>query len=679
MSGPLPLNWRLVLLWSALGAWAYARQPIKVVSPNGQVEVHIAPNERLEPYPAGTRLYYSVRVRGRPVILESPLGLEIQDMPPLAQDLVIKGQTRQTIDESWQRVCGKGKQVRNHCNELRLGLQEIVAPLRRVDVVIRAYDDGVALAYRVPKQKWIGVSSLIAERTWFRFGRNHTVWAANYGGFVSPQESEFKRSRLSELSGDEIYGVPLLVQVDNDLWAAIAEADLTNWPGMYLTRVANSPNTLVTVLSPRHDDPTMAMRSPSPWLSPWRVILLGQRPGDLIESDLIDNLNPPCALDDTSWIRPGRCAWDGWWCGRYAPDVNFPVGSNTATMRYFIDFAAEMGWEYQLVDWHWYGAPFKPDGTPDPNCDITRSSPDINIPDLVAYAKDKGVRLILWLHWAHADRQLEEAFALYERWGVAGVKIDFMNRDDQEMVTFYDRVLKRAAKHKLLVDFHGAYQPTGTGRTWPNLITREGVLGNEYNKWSDRVTPEHCLTLPFTRMLAGPMDFTPGGFRHASQGQFKVVGGEAPAPMVMGTRCFQLAMTVVYDSPLQVLCDSPYAYRSSPAGLDFLKAVPTTWDRTKVLHGQVGELITVARQHGKDWFIGSMTNWTARSLEIPLDFLGEGRFEARIWSDAPDAHDHPENLVTETRSITGKDKIAARLAKGGGQVIHVRPVSGPAL
>jgi alpha-glucosidase len=402
------------------------------------------------------------------------------------------------------------------------------------------------------------------------------------------------------------------------------------------------------------------------------VILLGQRPGDLIESDLIDNLNPPCAIEDTSWIKPGRCAWDWWWCGRYAPDVNVPLGSNTATMKYFIDFAAEMGWEYQLVDWHWYGAPFKPDWTPDPNCSITRSNPDINIPDLVAYAKTKGVRLLLWLQWVHADRQLDEAFALYQKWGIAGVKIDFMDRDDQEMVNFYHRVVKKAAEHQLLVDFHGAYKPTGTSRTWPNLITREGVMGNEYNKWSDRVTPEHCLTLPFTRMLTGPMDFTPGGFRNASQGQFKVVGGDAPAPIVMGTRCFQLAMMVVYDSPLQVLCDSPYAYRQSPAGLDFLKVVPTTWDRTRVLHGQVGEFITVARQHGKNWFIGSMTNWTARSLEIPLDFLGEGDFEATIWADALDASDHPENLVKEIRPVMAKDKIEAHLASGGGQVIYIR-------
>jgi alpha-glucosidase len=638
-----------------------------VASPNGQVKVRLAIHDRLEPYPAGSRLYYSVFVAGRPVILDSPLGLEFRNMPPLAVDLSIKEQSRQVVDETWQRVCGKSRQVRNHCNQLQILLEEAAAPVRRLELIVRAYDDGIAMRYSLPRQKSIGQFSLIAERTWFRFAGNHTVWAANYGGTVSAQESEFRQARLSDLSGDEVYGLPLLVQVDTQLWAAITEADLDDWAGMYLTRVPGSPNTLVTSLSPRQDDPTVCVKSQAPRSSPWRVILIGRRPGDLIESDLIDNLNPPCKIKDTSWIKPGRCAWDWWWCGKYAPDANSPLGPNTATMKYFIDFAASMGWEYQLVDWQWYGSPF------DPNTDITRSSPDIDIPDLVAYARNKGVRLWLWLFWEKADKQLDQALDLYEKWGIAGIKIDFMNRDDQDMVNFYHRVARKAAEHKLLVDFHGAYKPTGTGRTWPNQITREGVLGNEYNKWSNRVTPEHCLTLPFTRMLAGPMDFTPGGFRQGTASTFKVVGGDTPAPMVMGTRCFQLAMMVVYDSPLQVLCDSPYAYRSSPAGLDLLKIVPTTWDQTEVLAGEVGQFITVARRSGEEWYVGSMANWSGHTQEISLDFLGTGAYDATIWSDAADANDHPENLVKEIRSVSHQDRISAQMAHGGGHVVHLRP------
>ncbi|MDH7600197.1 MAG: glycoside hydrolase family 97 catalytic domain-containing protein, partial [Sedimentisphaerales bacterium] len=473
---------------------------------------------------------------------------------------------------------------------------------------------------------------------------------------------------------DEIYGVPVLIKVDDHIWAALAEADLQDWAGMHLDRLGGVPNAFVTVLSPRQDDPRICVISRTPRTSPWRVIMLGRSPGDLIESDIIDNLNPPCAIEDTSWIRPGKAAWDWWWSGGYAPDANFPLGPNNATMRYFIDLASQMGWEYQLIDWHWYGPPFTRSGQPDPNCDITRSIPDINIPELVEYARQRSVRLLVWLHWFHADRQLDEAFDLYQKWGLAGVKIDFMNRDDQEMVNFYHRVLQKAAEHRLVVDFHGAYKPTGTRRTWPNLLTLEAVLGNEYNKWSARVTPEHCLTIPFTRMLTGPMDFTPGGFRNASRSQFKVVGSDAPAPMVMGSRCHQLAMLIVYESPLQVLCDSPYAYRSSPDGLDLLRLVPTTWDQTKVIDGQVGQYIVVARRSADQWFVAGMTNWDARTLDIPLDFLQEGKYQATIWADPPDANDRPTGVDTKTIQVRPGDHIKAVLASGGGYILHIKPL-----
>jgi alpha-glucosidase len=404
--------------------------------------------------------------------------------------------------------------------------------------------------------------------------------------------------------------------------------------------------------------------------------MIGEKPGDLIESNIIENLNEPCVLKNTSWIKPGKCAWDWWWSGKYAPDVNFTLGSNTETMKYFIDFASELGWEYQLVDWYWYCPPFKvmlKEANPD--SDITKSNPDIDIPELVRYAAAKNVRLILWLHWKHADGQMDEAFALYEKWGIAGVKIDFMVRDDQEMVNFYHRAVKKAAEHHLLVDFHGAYKPDGFSRTYPNLITREGVLGNEWNKWSARCTPDHCLTLPFTRMLAGPMDFTPGGFLNVRKDDFKFgkMGADAGPVYVMGTRCFQLAMMVVYDSPLQVLCDSPYNYQQSSAGLDFLKIVPTTWGQTKVLNAQVGDFITIARRKGDEWFIGSMADETPRSLEVPLDFLSEGKYEAVIWTDADDADTNPWHLTKQNIIVTAEDKITAKMAPAGGHVIHLRP------
>lgn len=652
-----------------------SRGPIEVSSPNGKIKLKISLDKVTEPNLQQADVSYSIQFDNADVILDSPLGLEFADMPVLRTGLSVENIESRSIDQTWKRVWGKCSEVKDACNEIRLTLKEDAKPHRQFDIIFRAYDGGVAFRYYLPKQQELEKFKIKAEHSLFRFAKNHKIWAANYGRFVSPQEEEFFERKLSDISPGSIYGAPLLIRTSN-AWVAITEANLTDWAGMYLTGLSDKPNTLCTLLSPHPDNPNICVESRTARYSPWRVIMIAPQPGELIESNIIANLNPPCEIADTSWIKPGKCAWDWWWCGRYAPDVNFTLGPNNETMKYFIDFAAEMGWEYQLVDVDWYGDPFADEigGPADPNRDITKSMPGIDIPYLVEYAGQKDVRLFIWLHWFHVNKQLDEAFSLYEKWGVTGVKIDFMNRDDQQMVNFYHRVVKKAAEHHLLVDFHGAYKPTGFSRTYPNLMTREGVKGNEYNKWSTNITPDHCLTVPFTRMLAGPMDFTPGGFRHATRKTFKAVGGDAPAPMVYGTRAFQLAMMVVYESPLQVLCDTPYEYRKSPAGLDFLKIVPTTWDRTRVLNAQVGDYITVARCLGGEWFVGSMTDWTPRSLEIPLDFLGEGKYQTAIWSDALDANDNPANLSRKELTVTSSDALTAEMAPGGGYVIYLKPI-----
>jgi alpha-glucosidase len=484
--------------------------------------------------------------------------------------------------------------------------------------------------------------------------------------------------KLSELAPGHIYGCPLLAEIAPSLWAACSEADLSDWAGMHFTPAEDASNTVRTALSPRPDDTNVVVRSVAPRTSPWRVILVGDRPGAFIESDILENLNAPAAIDG-SWIRPGKSAWDIWWSGGYAPELDYKLQMDTRSMKYFVDLAAEMGWPYQIVDWGWYGPAFAPGakGTtwaPDPDGNLTNVVPELDLPGLVSYAKQRGVRLILWLLWNTVDKQMDTAFPAYEKWGIAGVKIDFMNRDDQEMVNFYERVAKAAAKHHLLVDFHGAYKPTGWQRTYPNVITREGVLGNEYNKWSTRITPEHTVTLPFTRGMLGGMDFTPGGFRQKTPETFRAVGGDSPGPFVMGTRVHQLAMLLVYESALQVLCDSPYNYRSSPAGTDFLRIVPTTWDDTKVINGEVGSFITVARRSGQDWYVGSMAGTAARKLDIPLSFLGPGQYQAEIWADAYEAADYPDRLMKQSRTVTASDTLAATLAPAGGYIVRLTPV-----
>ena len=666
---------RLALVFVFM-ATAASAQDATLASPDGTVTITVGVREALDDH--GPRLHYAVAYDGQSVLLESPFALAFKDAPPFGDGVEVRGVERRSVDGTWERVWGKRSTVRNHYNEMTVTVAETAGPGRQLALTVRAYDDGAAFRYALPAA-W-GAFRLADEQTRFRFPGQPTVWAADfegqpwsgfYGGFVSPQEAEFRRMPMADLDPGALYGLPMLVQVGPDLWAALSEADLTDWAGMYLRPVAGAPGVLETALSPRRDERDVVVISEAPRASPWRLLMLGDSPADLIESDHVQNLNDPAA-GDFSWVRPGKSAWDRWWSNAYLPDADFEPGVNAKTMKAYVDLAAEMGWAYQLVDADWYGLPFA-EGSfedPHPTSDVTTVIPALDLRELIRYANERGVDILVWLHWAHARDQMERAFPLYEEWGVKGVKIDYMNRDDQEMVRLYHEIVELAAEHHLVVDFHGAYKPTGWSRTFPNVITREGVLGNEYSKWSDRITPEHNVTLPFTRGLLGEMDFTPGGFRQRTAATFET---EDPAANVMGTRVHQLAMLVVYESALQVLPDSPYNYRVSPAGTDFLRVVPTTWDDTRALDGFPGDFVTVARRAGDDWYVASMTDWTARMLEIPLGFLGPGRYRAEVWADAYEAADYPDRLMKQERTVTAADTLAARLAPGGGHVVRLTP------
>jgi alpha-glucosidase len=391
------------------------------------------------------------------------------------------------------------------------------------------------------------------------------------------------------------------------------------------------------------------------------VLLIGREPGRLIESDLVLNLSTPCQIADTSWIKPGMMAWDSWWSG---------VGKkDTATMKQFIQFAGEMGWPYQLVDGGWYVGTHT--GAPRPDADITKPAPDVDMNELLRFAGENKVRLWVWLYWTDAAQNdaYKQAFALYEKWGLAGVKIDFMDRDDQEMVNWYETITRAAAEHHLMVNFHGAYKPTGMIRTWPNQITREGILGNEYNKWSRRVTAEHRVTLPFTRFLAGPGDFTLGGFLNRPPAQFQK---SVTPTQVQSTRAGQLALFVCYDSPIMCVSDHPDNLRGQP-GLDFLKLVPTVWDETRVLSGAVGEHLVMARRSGSNWFLGALNNDYTRVCSTKLDFLGEGKWKMRWWHDARDSSENAAHIEIEERTVTAGETLNLRLSPGGGAVIQFVP------
>jgi alpha-glucosidase len=319
-----------------------------------------------------------------------------------------------------------------------------------------------------------------------------------------------------------------------------------------------------------------------------------------------------------------------------------------------------MGWPYQLIDWHWYGEPNKPEA------DITHVVPALDMDAVRQFAKERNVRLWLWLHSNDVDRKdaWKTAFPLYEQWGIAGVKIDFMDRDDQDMVNWYEKITAAAAEHHLMVNFHGAFKTSGFNRTYPNQITREGILGNEYNKWSKQVTPEHKLTLPFTRFLEGPADFTPGGFLNRQPSEFKT---NVKPTQVQGTRAAELALFVCYDSPLCCVCDAPDNIRDQP-GADFLKVVPTVWDDTLALDGAVGEHLVMARRSGDDWYLGAISAGEARELEVKLDFLGGGHWKLKLWQDARDSDQNAEHLATDEQTVASGETLTLKLAPNGGCV-----------
>jgi alpha-glucosidase len=628
---------------------------VSVSSPDGTIEMTIRGNGPLT---------CSVSVDGKPVLAPSRLGLKFQDGVTLGADARLVKVERDQADATWENPLGKRRTVRDRHNELRAFFVEQSG--RPFEIVVRAFDDGIGYRYVLPAAPSAATQDFVLEEelTQFSFGEDYPCHAGenentgkkgNPMGYVGSQESEYKPMRLSDLPAEQVRMLPLLVKTPA-AWVLLTESDLYDWAGLWVNRAVASGDTagvtLAARLSPRPDGQGL-VKSAFPRRSPWRTLVIARQPGRLVESDLVLNLSTPCALADASWIKPGIASWD-WWSQVTRP--------STATFKELIQFSADMGWSYVLLDAGWSS-----------RNSILLSSPAVNMEELLAFAKERNVRLWLWLHWSSVDRNdtYKKAFPLYEKWGIAGVKVDFMNRDDQDMVNWYEKITKAAAAHHLLVNFHGAFKPTGMIRTYPNQITREGILGNEYNRWSARVTPEHKTTLPFTRLVAGPADFTPGGFlnRQLDQFQFNV-----RPTQVQGTRCAELALFVCLESPVINACDHPSHYRDQP-GLDFLKVVPTVWDDTRVLDAAVGEHVVIARRHGKRWFLGALTDRNARDIPVKLDFLGQGSWTLRLWKDAPDSGTVGEHLAVEQRTVTPADELTLHLARAGGAVASFEPVS----
>jgi len=476
-------------------------------------------------------------------------------------------------------------------------------------------------------------------------------------------ESEFLKLPASAFSNQGgvrshvLIGLPMLLELPGVAWMAITEADLRDYAAMYLTNPSGTwiEHWFESRLAPQVSNTNLCVTGSLPHQSAWRVLLVADHPGRLIESTVVTSLNPPSAMQDTSWIHAGKAAWD-WWSGSIAADGKRSF--TTDNMKYYVAFAAKSGFEYMLVDAGWAA-----------DHDVTSMNGRVDIPELVRYAAAKNIKIWIWLGYRETTRQMDDAFPLYEKWGVVGVKIDFIERDDQQGIDFYYRAARKAAEHHLMLDFHGCTKPSGMERTWPNVLGYEAVCGMEQSKAGARDNPEHRVTLPFTRMLAGSMDYTPGGFRNVTREAFQP---RMDLPMVMGTRAQQLAMYVVYQAAFQMVSDCPSAYESQP-GFQFIKDAPAAWDETKVLSGEPGEYIAMARRHGNAWFLGIMTNWKSRHLEIPLSFLAKGRYTAEIYADAPDAEKNPTHLNIEKKIVHRSSRLKLDLAPGGGYAARLAP------
>lgn len=631
---------------------------IELKSPDGQIVFTFGIHSALP--------LYSIVYKGKKLIEESKLSFDFQESGEFGKNLTLTNPEFREIDETYDLIVGKNKTVKSHCRELTISMVEKNSPFRQINLVVRAFNDGIAFRYDFPKQdKWKSFI-LTDENSNFNLLGNPTVLTLFRSGFTTSHEGLYTKLSYNEIKEDTLMDMPALFDF-HGIYMAISEAALSDYAGMYLIK---HQGVLCSQLSPLPGQNKEKVKAELPHKSPWRVMLISDRIGDLFESNILTDLNEPCKIKDVSWIKPGKTTFP-WWNGTVVSDTTIVLGNNFETNKYYIDFCARNGIEYHSVveqgGHEWYtnnGTGYQP-GT---EVDVTKPVDGLDMQKVCDYAKSKGVGIRVWVYWSALYPKLEEAFTQYQKWGIQGLMVDFMDRDDQEMVNIQIEILQRAAAHHLHIQFHGAYKPTGMQRTYPNEFTREGTLNYEVNKWEKKITPDHDLNIIFTRLLAGATDYHMGGFRAVPEEKFVP---QEIKPLMMGTRCHMLAMYVVLESYLGMVCDYPDAYEGQP-GFDFVKEVPTVWDETKVLGAEVSKYITFARRKNSDWYVGSVTNHDAREITISFDFLPEGNYEAEIYSDSPDCASNPNLLVKQIKSITKKDEITLNLASGGGEVMHIR-------
>lgn len=652
----------LALLFTLISLQCWGQKKWELHSPDRRIRIDIE---------LAVHLTYSVIVDNRVLLDPSPVDMLLDDGRAMSVNNKLKRSGYQEIRETiTPAVPEKRSSIPDHYNmrqiELRNGFK----------VQFRAYNDGVA--YRLITELPDTIN-ILHETALYQLHQpakayySEVVPRDQVDSFHTSFEEPYTISPVDSIGNNSLIFSPLLIRSSEGLAVVLTESDLEDYPGMFMSGHSNkslSGRFAAYPLSERITEgefPAAVVTKRAPYIArtsgsrhfPWRVMIIAREDRELPANDLVYRLGAPSRLKNTSWIKPGK-GTDEWIIGINLFNVPFKSGINNATYRYYIDFAKRFGFQRIMMDAGW--SDYK---------DLFRINPNINMDSIAAYARQEGIGLSLWTLAHTLDRQLDSALKQFQKWGVDFIMTDFMDRDDQVMVNFYHRVAAACAQHQIMVMFHGAFKPAGFSRTWPNAVTREGVLGSEYNIWSHKANPEHDLLLPFIRMTAGPMDYEPGILDNATTTTFRPISEKV---MSQGTRCHQAAMFAVYESPIQLFSGNPSQGWLEPEFMELVGSVPTVWDSTIVIEGKLGDYIVTARRSGKEWFIGAMTDWTPRELSVQLDFLNNGEYNVIHAKDGVNADRYPSDYIIERERVSASDQLTIRMAPGGGALIRLIPV-----
>ena len=648
----------LLILAIALPNKAIAQTTHTLKSPNQKIKVEVH---------TGNQLSYSVYYEEKQILSNSTIGIVLEDGTTLGEKSRLVDKKVKSNKESVVSPFYRFSQFVAQSNELNLKFKE------NFGVIFRAYDEGVTYRFYTTGKHSLTIKNEIAE---FNFKEDYTTYLSHSTNEKEPFAMAFQniyQAKPLSQTAKQIAFLSATVDLGNELKLTILESDLESYPGMFLKAEKNS---LKGVFAPLPEETDYYPWRHQQYITkrgsniaqtegtrqyPWRILAITEKDRDMPVNNLVYALASPNRIGDTSWITTGKAAWDWWndW-GNY--DVTFKSGINTETYKFHIDFASSYGLEYVILDEGWY----------EPKSgDMMTVVPEIDLPALVEYANSKGVKLILWTVFNVLDDQLEKACSYYSSLGIAGFKVDFLDRDDKKAVEMVYRIAEGTARHKLLLNLHGIYKPTGLNRTFPHIGNFEGVFGMEEAKWStiEKDMPQYDVTVPFIRMMPGPMDFTPGAMRNATKRDFKPIYNN---PMSQGTRCHQLAMYIVYDSPLTMLCDAPVYYEKEDSYTRFLSSIPVETVNTHIIDGKMGEYIVTARNKQDTWFIGGLTNWTARNLSIDFSFLPSGKtYKAIIFADGINADKQASDYKVHNEEVTSETKLKIEMASGGGFAIRL--------